>query len=61
MAQNAAVTKGGERYIPRLKAAYHGEMVRQPLPGSDRFRGEYAYAPVIQLQEPQALLAEPQG
>jgi len=31
MAQNAAVTKGGERYIPRLKAAYHGEMVRQMM------------------------------
>jgi len=27
MAQSAAVTKGGERYIPRLKAAYHGETV----------------------------------
>jgi len=31
MAQNVAVTKGGERYIPRLKAAYHGEMVRQMM------------------------------
>ena len=31
MAQNAAVTRGGERYIPRLKAAYHGEMVRQMM------------------------------
>ena len=32
MAQNATVTKGGgERYIPRLKAAYHGEMVRQMM------------------------------
>jgi large subunit ribosomal protein L5 len=31
MAQNAAVTKGGAGYVPRLKAAYHGEMVRQMM------------------------------
>jgi large subunit ribosomal protein L5 len=31
MAQNAAESKGGTRYTPRLKAAYHGEMVRQMM------------------------------
>ena len=31
MAQNAAVTKDGTRYVPRLKTAYHGEIVRQMM------------------------------
>jgi large subunit ribosomal protein L5 len=31
MTDKAAATKSAERYVPRLKAAYHGEIVRQMM------------------------------
>jgi large subunit ribosomal protein L5 len=31
MAQNAAVNKSATRFVPRLKTAYHGEIVRQMM------------------------------
>ena len=60
LAASAASLATRQCFFAELRQG-HGQMAREPLPQGNRLEGEQFFAPVVQLQQSQSVLAEVQG